>query len=202
VILYLVRHGQTAHNRDGLGLGRGDVPLTSFGQRQVAALGKRLTDVHFERVLCSPLQRARQTAAAFANGTPIEPRDGLTEMDVGETEGMTFSEMRRKYPEFLAQWTSDRPDLVSMPGGESLGDVADRLIPVVDELATMNAEAVAFVSHNFTLKVLLCRLLELELPRFRAFTIGVASLSVINGTSRRWVIDSLNDNCHLNGLEP
>jgi phosphoserine phosphatase len=202
LILYLVRHGQTGHNRDGLGLGRDDVPLTKLGERQAAALGNRLAAVRFDRVFASPLQRAGQTAMAIARGVPVESREGLTEMDVGETEGMTFEEMRKRYPDFLARWTGDRPDLVSMPGGESLRDVSTRLDPFVAELSSLAAKVVAIVSHNFTLKVLLCQLLGLELPKFRAFTLGVASLSVVAGTSKGWTLDALNDMCQLNGLEP
>src|SRR5262245_43646512 len=66
VNLYLIRHGETPYNRDGLGLGRADVALTDLGERQAAALGRRFATVKLDKIICSPLQRARQTAAAVA----------------------------------------------------------------------------------------------------------------------------------------
>ena len=200
--LYLIRHGQTAHNRDALGLGRDDVPLTPFGEQQAAALSGRLSGVRFNRVFCSPLKRAARTAELAVGGAQVEIREALTEMDVGETEGMTYPEMRVRFPEFLARWAGDDCDLVRMPGGESLADVAVRLQEFIAELRSLDSEEVAVVSHNFVLKVLLCELLDFPLPKFRVFTLGVASLSTIGGSGTRRTIESLNDTCHLSHLEP
>jgi probable phosphoglycerate mutase len=98
VTIYLVRHGQTASNRDSLGLGRDDLPLTRLGERQAAALATRMKDVPLERILSSPLGRAHQTALALAAGRAVgvEMRSELLELDVGETEGLTFPQMRER----------------------------------------------------------------------------------------------------------
>lgn len=204
MILYLVRHGQTAHNRDGLGLGRDDVPLTPLGELQVSALGRRLAGVPLDRVFSSPLGRSLQTAEAVisGHGIRIEIREELTEMDVGECEGLTFSEMQKRFPEFLAAWRSESSAVVRMPGGESIADVAERLDPFLAELRESSVESVAVVSHNFVLKVILCRLLELDLLKFRGLTVDVASLTTVSLRNGRVYVRALNDSCHLVPLEP
>lgn len=202
--LYLVRHGQTDSNRDGVGLGRADVPLTKLGLQQAERLGERFRTIALDRVLTSPLLRAKQTAeplAAWSSLTPVTTQ-ALIELDVGETEGMPFPEMREKYPDFLRLWASPECAHVRMPGGESLEDLADRLDPLVDELREAEHETVAVVSHNFTTKILLCRLLGLPLAGFRHFATDLASVSVIELRNGRAEVHLLNDTCHLHDLVP
>ena len=78
-MLFVVRHGQTAANAAGQLLGRADVALTDIGREQAKALAAAVGPV--DRVISSPLQRARQTAAAFAS--PVEIDDRWTELDYG-----------------------------------------------------------------------------------------------------------------------
>jgi len=203
MIVYLVRHAETAYNRDGRGLGRTDVRLTPFGESQAAAVGRRLAASPIDRVLCSPLARARQTALAIAGERPgiVEPRDELIEMDVGATDGMALPELRAAYPEFMDRWSGVDCASARMPGGgESLEDVAVRLRPLMVELRSAEDTAVAVVSHNFTLKVLLCGLLGLELARFRALTVDLASLTTLSLREGRVSVRAMNDCCHLFGL--
>jgi broad specificity phosphatase PhoE len=204
VILYLIRHGQTAHNRDALGLGRADVPLTAFGVRQAEALGARLAGEPINHIFASPLGRAQETARAVAafQDAAVEVRDELIEMDVGETEGLTFPEMHERHPEFLKLWASDDCADAVMPGGESLRDVAKRLDPFIEELRLLPDERIAIVTHNFVIKVLFCRLLGLDLHHFREISIDLASITTITLHGSRVNVRALNDCCHLRLLEP
>lgn len=198
--LYLLRHGETAHNRDGVGLGRRDEPLTALGTAQAAAVAQRLAEVTFTRIISSPLSRASATAAAVAEGRAIsvELRDELLEMDVGLTEGMAFSAVREQFPQFVTQWAGEQVGTAVMPGGESLADVAQRLAPLITELRESPPEAtLLLVSHNFVVKVLLCSLLGVELAAFRAFEVGLASLSSLIVRGARVNVVMLNDLCHL-----
>lgn len=201
--LYLIRHGETAHNRDGVGLGRRDESLTELGRAQAAAVAQRFANVKIERVLASPLSRAADGASLIAEsaGLEMEIRDELIEMDVGFTEGMAFPEVRAQFPEFVACWAGPDVAKAVMPGGESLEDVANRLAPLVEELRGLPADASAVVvSHNFVLKVMLCSLLDVELAAFRAFEIGLASVSTLFLRGTRVHVVGLNDACHLADL--
>jgi len=125
-VLYVVRHGETAANVDGLLLGRADPSLTDLGARQAERLANMLPRP--DRVVSSPLRRARDTAAAL--GTTVEVDERWIELDYGELDGVPASSV----PEEL--WERWRTDPTHIPaGGESLADVGRRVRLACDELA-------------------------------------------------------------------
>ena len=200
--VYLVRHGETAHNRDGLGLGRADVPLTERGVAQAKAVAARFSTEPVVRVYSSPLSRAFTVARFVAEAHEIEPvtTEALTELDVGETEGLGFPLMRERYPEFLKKWASSDGWRERMPGGESIEDLAGRLHPLAEDLLAFDEGDVVVVSHNFTLRVLACQMLGLSPSRFRSFEVGLASVSALTVRAGRCGVKSVNDQCHLANL--
>ena len=198
--LYLVRHGETAPNRDGLGLGRADAPLTERGRRQSAATVERLAAEPVDRILTSPLVRAAAIARPLAErtGASLAVREELVEMDVGETEGLPFREIGERFPAFIEAWRAPDPARVPMPGGESLAQVAGRIKPLAAELAVLPEDGVAVcVSHNFVLRLLVCRLLALDIAALRAFSLDLASVSTLSLRRGRATVETLNDRHHL-----
>jgi broad specificity phosphatase PhoE len=202
ITLHLVRHGETAFNRDGKGLGQADVPLTDLGERQAQASGAAFAGTSVVRILSSPLVRARKVAEAISavTGIPVEIRETLTEMDVGDTEGLDFADMRARFPEFIHQWSGPHAVDTRLPDGESLRDVAVRLGPIVAEIQSIETGDVVLVSHNFVLKALLCALLDVPLENFRAFQMDLASITALTLRNRRVAVRRLNDICHLDAL--
>jgi broad specificity phosphatase PhoE len=198
----LVRHGETAFNRDGIGLGRSDVALTERGVAQAGAVTSRLSALQIDRVITSPLARAAVIADGIAldHNLVAERFEALTELDVGETEGLEMAEMHRRFPEFLAQWSGADGPRARMPGGESIEDLAARLDDVVEQLRHAAEQTVVVVSHNFVLKTLLCRLLGLELGQFRSFQLDLASATFLTIRAGRVNVKSVNDTCHLSNL--
>src|SRR5216684_5799514 len=83
MLLYLVRHAQTASSAVDSFNGRGDLPLTDQGREQARKLGERLKSVRFAAVARSPLGRTKQTAELVASGAPHVIVEGLTEIDYG-----------------------------------------------------------------------------------------------------------------------
>jgi broad specificity phosphatase PhoE len=202
VNLYLVRHGQTAYNRDGLGLGRADAPLTELGMRQAEALGARFSGVDVDCVYSSPLARCLVTARAIAGErpVPIAVSEDLIELDVGHTEGLTFAAMREQYAEFLQAWAGPDGARAIMPGGESLAHVRERVERFIETITEQGGEHVVVASHNFVTRTLVTSLLGLEQDAFRSFSVDLASLTTIVRMNNRTVIRSLNDCCHLSGI--
>ncbi|MEX1102999.1 MAG: histidine phosphatase family protein, partial [Dehalococcoidia bacterium] len=154
-------------------------------------------------IYASPLSRTYETARALAGerDIPLYVRDELIEMDVGETENITFAELRERYPDFLREWGGDSPETARMPGGETLLEVAERLDPFLSDLRAITHDHIAVVTHNFVLKLVLCRLLDVDLRSFRAFGTDVASLSTVVVREGRISVRVLNDRCHLQALE-
>ncbi len=198
--LILVRHAQSEANRDGVSLGRADSPLTELGLRQAAALGEALAGAPLERVLASPLRRARDTARAIAthHGLEVETHDDLTEMAIGELEGLPWAELRERYADFLREWLAEDAVSLKMPGGESLADVDRRAWPVIAPIFAQDGDGtVVVVSHNWVIRVLICRALDVDVKRWRQFEVDLASRSVFDCRESGVVMRSLNDACHL-----
>ena len=143
-MLILVRHGQTAANAAGLFLGRADPPLTGLGRRQAAALAAALPRP--ARVISSPLERARDTAAAF--GVPVEVDERWIEMDYGDLDERPVASLASAVRE---RWRADVDR--APPGGESLSAVGRRVRAACDALAPDAAESdVVVVSHVSPIK--------------------------------------------------
>lgn len=200
--LYLVRHGETESNRLGLALGQDDVPLNERGLRQAEQVARALARQPLAAVYSSPLQRALSTARAIAEpqGLEVKLEERLIEMDIGEAEGLTFAEVRSRYPNFLETWAGPKGPAQPMPGGERLLDVQERAWSAVDELAARHGEeAVAAVTHNFVILSILARVLGIELAQFRRLRHSVGAIAEVDFGPRRVMVVRLNDTCHLQG---
>jgi ribonuclease H / adenosylcobalamin/alpha-ribazole phosphatase len=210
VKLILVRHGETPSNRDRLALGRAEPALSELGQEQARAAGRALADSpdasRVAAVLTSPQLRARQTAEAIAAALGVEPlsvHEGLIEMDVGDADGLTGREMQERFPEFLRDWFGEGAGELKMPGGgESLADVQRRAWAVVEALREAHEpdEVVIAVTHNFVIRTLVCRALEIPLYDFRRFQQDLAAITAIDFRGARTLVSKLNETCHLEGL--
>ncbi len=198
--LILARHGETAGNRDRLALGRLDISLNETGHLQAEALARRLQLAPLVAVYASPLRRACETARAVAemHNLPVEVEEGLSEMDVGEVDGLSMEKVRELYPGFLQRWLGPEVATLPMPGGESLQEVQDRAWEAVQRIAGRHPEdTVCAVSHNFTIHVILCRALGLPITEFRRLRHDLAAVSVLDISGDRAVLVRLNDTCHL-----
>src|SRR5580698_7931013 len=144
----LLRHGETPMSVQKRYAGRSDVPLTDTGVLQAAAAAKRLASAGIGVIVTSPLLRATQTAQEVAEvtGAPVVTDEGFRETDFGAWEGLTFAEVRQRWPAELTAWLAD-PD-VPPPGGESLAGVSTRVTAALRHvLADRQHQRVLVVSH-------------------------------------------------------
>ncbi len=176
-VVWLARHGETEWSRTLRHTGRTDLPLTGEGQREARQLREPLAAVEFDRVLCSPLSRARETCELAGLGGREELRDDLLEWDYGDYEGTTSVEIHERRPDW-SLWTD------GCPGGESPADVGARADRIVAELLTMTAAGdpdsgatIAVFAHGHLLRVLTARWLDLTPADGRHFGLGTATLS-------------------------
>lgn len=106
--LWVIRHGETEWSVTRRHTGRTDIALTATGERQAAALGRHLAGRPFAVVLCSPLQRARETCRLAGYSDVATVTDDLLEWDYGAYEGRTTSEIRTQVPGWSI-WTDGVP---------------------------------------------------------------------------------------------
>jgi probable phosphoglycerate mutase len=200
VRLFLVRHGETDHNRRGLALGREDVPLNERGVWQARRTGEALAGEPLTAVYSSPLRRARATAEQVASphGLAVQVEERLIEMEIGEVEGFTFAEVRERHPGLLEAWMSEDGPGQPMPGGERLLDVDERAWSVVGDLAARHGdETVAVVAHNFVILCVLTHALGLPLAGFRQLKHAPAAVAELEFRAESIRAVRLNDTQHL-----
>jgi broad specificity phosphatase PhoE len=152
-------------------------------------------------VLTSPLRRARATATTVAAALGLEPLadDDLAETDFGAWEGLTFAEVRERFPAELDAWLGSVE--VAPPGGESFAATAARTARARDRLvAAYPGRTVVVVTHVTPIKTLLRLALEAPPSTLYRLHLDVGSLSIVD-----WYPDGpasvrlVNDTSHLVG---
>ncbi|NCB17031.1 MAG: histidine phosphatase family protein, partial [Synergistales bacterium] len=174
--IFLVRHGETDWNREGRFQGQMDIPLNGKGLAQARTVVEAMKDVSLDRIVASPLSRARETARPLAElkGLRAELSEGLIEIGHGLWEGRTSGEVEAEWPGRLEAWHT-RPETVVMPGGESLEDVQNRAWPALLRIAEGKGENIAVFTHDAVLKVLLMNVLDCPLSSFWKFQLANGS---------------------------
>lgn len=178
--LLLLRHGQTELSVDRRYSGRGNPPLTELGRAQAEAAARYLGEQGgVSAVIASPLQRARETAAAAAKalGLDVSVDDDLIETDFGAWEGLTFGEAVQRDPERHGQWLRDTS--ITPPDGESFDAVAQRVRRARDRIvAEHSGSTVLVVSHVTPIKTLLRLALDAGAGILYRLHLDLASLSI------------------------
>ena len=149
-MIYFVRHGATDwnENKNANGekaprfQGRADIPLNNKGIEQAQIMAQQLKGIKFDRVICSPLNRAIQTCNLIYHGqTPVEIDERVIERDFGEFEGMTMSEF--DFDVFCNRNTQQK-----WQKAESIQEVEKRVFNLLDELKKKPEQNVLIVSHG------------------------------------------------------
>lgn len=190
-MLILVRHGRTVANAHGLLQGRADRPLDDVGRAQARRLAEVLAPV--ERVVTSPLARARSTAEAISPHVVDDER--WIELDYGELDGQPVAEVA---DETWARWRSD-PDFAP-PGGESLTTLDRRVRTACEELAAEAAlRDVVVVSHVSPIKAAVAWAVGGDVSLSWRIRLAPASITRIAFDGHRPVLQSFNETLHLAG---
>jgi ribonuclease H / adenosylcobalamin/alpha-ribazole phosphatase len=180
----LLRHGETplTPQKRFSGSGGTDPSLSDVGREQAeragAALARRGT---IQAVVASPLTRTRETAGIVAAhlGLDVSIDDGLIETDFGAWEGLTFAEVRERYPDDLNTWLAD-PEAQPSGGGESFAATATRIAAARDKLVAAYAgRTVLLVSHVTPIKTFVRLALGAPPESLFRMELSAASLSAV-----------------------
>ncbi|MET7568779.1 bifunctional RNase H/acid phosphatase [Streptomyces sp. NPDC005492] len=180
----LLRHGETplTPQKRFSGSGGTNPSLSDVGRDQAAraatALAARGT---IQDIVASPLTRTRETAAAVAErlGLDVTIEEGLRETDFGAWEGLTFGEVRERYPDDLTTWLAD-PAAQPTGGGESFAATATRIAATRDKLVAAYAgRTVLLVTHVTPIKTFVQLALDAPLQALFRMELSAASLSAV-----------------------
>jgi len=203
VEIILARHGETDFNAREIFRGRADVPLNETGLKQARLLGEYLSREKIDVIYSSPLPRAVQTAEAVAahHRREVNINDNLNDIDCGEWQGLSVSEVKERYTELYQDWL-DTPEQVRLPGGESLEDVRRRALPFVQDTVMHCGEGkIVLVSHRVVSKVLICALLGLDNSLFWSFKLDTGGITRFEFNRDKAVLICHNDTSFLNSLK-
>ncbi len=189
----LVRHGETDGGR-GIVYGRMDLALSERGQAHAAAAAGWVCKLPVDAVYASPMRRARESAQPLcaALGCEARVRDGLREIDLGEVEGLTYAEAAARHPTLYAEWMI-KPTTTRFPGGETFGELRERVLEVARELRAAHVgQTIALVAHGGPNRVLLIEALRMREDDLFRVDQGFGGVSVIDYFAETAVVRLLN----------
>ncbi|HUO05182.1 MAG TPA: histidine phosphatase family protein [Candidatus Binataceae bacterium] len=180
-IALLMRHGETAWNREGRVMGRNPVKLDAHGRAQVESAIPLARLVKPELIVTSPLIRARESAEIIAGGlenVSIVEEPKLAEVLYGRWEGKVYDELMED-PEYRRY--QEHPLEMTTPGGETIAQVQSRGVETVMHTVAANAgRRILFVSHGDIIRTILCHFMGLELENFRRIRVDNATFTGIH----------------------
>lgn len=173
--LYFIRHAKPDLPQR-MCIGSTDIPLGMEGRIQCAVLARRMAEIPVSAVFSSDLRRARQTAAAFARAVTVIP--GLREMDAGDWDGLTFAEIRRRWPEIYEK-RGIAPE-TPIPGAEPAQAGQARFLAAVREALAQSSGDIAIVAHGTVIQSLICHAKGIPPALGRQFRLGYTSITTVD----------------------
>jgi broad specificity phosphatase PhoE len=201
--VYLVRHGQTAWNKEEIFRGRTDVPLDETGLRQAELAGEYFKGMEIHGIYASPLARAWETAQKIAgfHHLKVQALNGIIDMSFGRWEGHPHQEIQENDREVYRQWREE-PHLVRLPGGEGLEDVRVRAMAALEEVIRLHSgETLVLVSHRVVNKVLICGILGIDNSHFWQISQDPTAINLIQYKNGKYILSLMNETCHLKPLK-
>ena len=189
-----MRHGAVAYfDADGRPVAPDDVPLTEEGREQAAAAQRLLESVELDRVISSDLPRTVETAALVA---PEAERQAWR--DLREIQGDRFSSIAPDELEqaFVGALHGIVPNDKRFLGGETMGELFDRVLPAVDRLlADTEWNTALVVAHGAVNRAILSYALLGErtfLGRFEQAPGCLNVLDVGHEPGPEWIVRAVN----------
>jgi len=200
--VWLVRHGQTIANLQRRYQSWSDSPLTEYGQRQNRALAHRLRRLPFDVIILSPTERTRLMARTLTVARPDVPlveASDWAETHHGDWEGLTYHEVRERFPQAAQQRFADAAH-GKPPGGESLTEVATRVTAGWQALhQRYPGGRVLLVTHATPVQIMLCNTFGLPPTRHWNWRIDLGSVTCLDSYGGGTIVRMVNEVPELKG---
>lgn len=157
--LFLVRHGQTDWNLKGKIQGSYDSELNEAGIIQAEELSKKIIENNYEfsKIYTSRQKRAIKTAQILSRATNVGyiQINGLEEMNLGKWEGLSWAEVKERFPSEYEEWYKNRR-YTKTPNGESYQDMLERVLMAIRNIIKENCSNVVIITHSAVIMCLQC----------------------------------------------
>lgn len=192
--LYLIRHGETLLNAEGIYYGWTDCGLTTQGIAQAEGLAVHLAKLKFDAVIASPLARTKETALIVSrlNEEDIHLDDRLKELNFGDWEGSNIKDIQATYPAAWQAWVDDWRNSPP-PHGESFVSLYERVKDALNDILTVhNGKTILIVSHQSCLRLITSLLLSGNDSGYWNFTFEHGSYSWLEVLDGHCTIRKIN----------
>jgi broad specificity phosphatase PhoE len=176
---YLVRHGANdilAHSISGRLPG---ISVNAAGRDQALCVADFLKSKNIQRIVSSPLERTRETAAPLARSTGLEVEiwPEFLEVDFGDWTGCVIQELDRL--EAWRKWNAHRSGNQA-PNGESMMEVQSRVVAGLEKLrSAYPGQSIAVFSHGDPLRAAILYYLGMPLDFILRLRIEPGSISIL-----------------------
>lgn len=198
--LYIVRHGQTDLNKQGIVQGRGrNTDLNEEGRKQAGEFFEAYKNVHFDKIYISELKRTQQSIQQFIDlGIPYEKLEGLDELAWGVLEGQPSTpENKAAFLKLIRQWLAGKLDS-KFEGGESPNEVKARQLVALETIMSHPEEKdVLICMHGRAMRLFLCVLLGQPLTNMENFPHQNLVLYKVTWDGTKYEIVDFNNAKHL-----
>uniref|UniRef100_UPI004047787A histidine phosphatase family protein n=1 Tax=Algoriphagus sp. TaxID=1872435 RepID=UPI004047787A len=202
--IYLLRHGQTNYNLQGVVQGSGiDAPINATGRAQAAAFFQTYRDIPFDQLYHSALIRTRQSIQGFIDlGYPVNSLEELNEISWGDYEGTPMTpEEGEYYRMMLHQWQQGNLDY-AIAGGESPNTVAERLRRGIQIILNGPGETILVCMHGRAMRIFLSLICATPLEKMDQYEHGNLCLYLLQQVEGGgFELIKQNDQEHLKGLK-
>lgn len=198
--LYIIRHGETDLNKNGIVQGRGvDANLNDTGRKQGEAFYNMYKNINFDKVYTSTLKRTHQTVANFIkDGLAWEQLAGLDELAWGEHEGKASTpELRKSFQKLIKDWSLGDFNAKTI-GGESPNEVNVRQITAMQHiLANKTEKTVLVCMHGRAMRLLMCQLMNQSFDHMDEYPHQNTSLYILDYDGEKFEMQTFNSLAHL-----
>lgn len=201
--IYLIRHGQTDFNLQGIVQGSGvDTSLNEMGRQQSQLFFEAFKSVPFKKIITSGLKRSIESVEPFtALGILHEKHKGLNEISWGIKEGHPITPEEDKYYHYiLNEWRNGNTQM-RIEGGESPADVALRQRDSIERIMKDDCNPILICMHGRAMRILLCQLLNYPLYSMDLFEHHNLCLYLLNLTGTMINVEQFNSTRHLASLD-
>ncbi len=180
--ILLIRHAENEYVAQGRLAGRKPgVHLNANGKDQAGSLAQALSKAPIQAIYSSPLERCLETAQPLAEALRLEviPRQGLLEIDVGDWQGRTLKQLRRRK---LWKAVQQQPSRVRFPGGETFANAQLRIVTELETLSQQHRskDLIACFTHSDVIRLAVSYYLGQPLDLFQRIAIFPASITTLH----------------------
>lgn len=199
MLIYLIRHGESEWNREGLFQGSSDPPLSQRGLLEARSIAQRFKNQSLEAIYSSGLIRAYETAKAIGYYHPltIQRMKGLNERMMGVWEGLKRETIIERYRKTYRLWQEKREEAL-IPGGEPYEEFTDRVQRAFSTIMEREKSGkILIITHEGVIKSILCRIFLLPIQGVKFFRQGNTAVNPLEKKKEEFYLLGLNDRTHL-----